>query len=465
VPDDEDETRPPDETGEALRSEFIIETMERRSNIMLVDDTNIILESVKRVPAHVSQRVILPHQPYEVPPRQDKRDPRSVTADGIAALRSLEQPGLVRALVKGYQGVSPQAAREIVSRALGRTDARIDEDVPWDTLAACMRELFTDAPEPTLVPGDEQPRAYAPYRLTHIAGAQPQPGMSAALEAFYAARETLTDHRQRRDAVQQQLDATRQRLQQQLTQMQRELEHVENVDYLRWEGEMIFAFLHTLEPGQTTLDVEGHTITLDPEHSPVENAQARFQTYQRAHSGRESLHERLRETRARLDGLEQLAALLAMSDEREQIDQLAQEAEEQGYIKPAGKPGKKKRAVRRKPLHLVSSDGIDVYVGRSSAQNEDVTFRIGRPDDVWLHVRTIPGAHVIVRSSGDDVPERTLAEAAGLAAYFSPSRHEAAVDVDMARRSRVRRVPGGTPGLVTYRAERTLHVPPLPPWS
>jgi predicted ribosome quality control (RQC) complex YloA/Tae2 family protein len=84
---------------------------------------------------------------------------------------------------------------------------------------------------------------------------------------------------------------------------------------------------------------------------------------------------------------------------------------------------------------------------------------------VWLHVRTIPGAHVIVRSSGDDVPERTLAEAAGLAAYFSPSRHEAAVDVDMARRSRVRRVPGGTPGLVTYRTERTLHVPPLPPWS
>jgi predicted ribosome quality control (RQC) complex YloA/Tae2 family protein len=166
--------------------------------------------------------------------------------------------------------------------------------------------------------------------------------------------------------------------------------------------------------------------------------------------------------------MEQLIALLDVADEREQIDQIAAEAEEQGFLAPSDKlkSGKKKRPpARRKPLHLVSSDGFDIYVGRSGVQNDEVTFRIGRPDDLWLHVRTIPGAHVIVRSRGGDVPARTLHEAAGVAAYFSGARTEASVDVEISRRRQVRKIRGAPPGLVTYRAEQTIRVPPLPPWG
>jgi predicted ribosome quality control (RQC) complex YloA/Tae2 family protein len=113
----------------------------------------------------------------------------------------------------------------------------------------------------------------------------------------------------------------------------------------------------------------------------------------------------------------------------------------------------------------VSGEGFDIYVGRSAAQNDEVTFRIGRPDDVWLHVRGIPGAHVIVRNGGQDIPEQTLREAGGVAAYFSGARNEPAVDIELSYRRHVRKVPGGTPGLVTYRVERTLRVAPLPPWA
>jgi predicted ribosome quality control (RQC) complex YloA/Tae2 family protein len=299
------------------------------------------------------------------------------------------------------------------------------------------------------------------------------PSINQALETFYAARETLTTHHQRRDAVQQQLETARQRLDHQHSQIVNELEHVEDLERLRWEGEMIFAFLHTLTPGQTTLEVEGHTIELQADQSPVEQAQARFRRYQRARTGRASLQERLQETEARIAGLEQLSALLEVAEERDQIEQIAYEAEEQGYIAAPGK-GKKERAkqdrqkrrfARRKPLRLVSSDGYDIYVGRSAAQNIEVTFRIGRPDDLWLHVRVIPGAHVIVRSGGHEVPATTLREAAGLAAYFSRARAESTVEVDISRRKLVRKAAVGPPGLVTYRAERTLKVPPLPPWA
>ncbi|NJK80873.1 MAG: DUF814 domain-containing protein, partial [Chloroflexaceae bacterium] len=349
------------------------------------------------------------------------------------------------------------------------------DDLPWDSIAACLRALSTNPWEPSLAcSGDTgQPHAYAPYWLTQLPGAQPQTSISAALETYYAAREQITDHRQRRDAIEQQLETSRERLQHQLAQIMRELERTTDVEYLRWEGEMIFAFLHGIAPGQTSLDVEGKAIALDPGRSSVEQAQERFNTYTRARSGRETLQTRRQQTEVQLAGLEQIAALLTVATEREQIDQLALEAAEQGYLPSTAQNERqkkqqavaRKRLARRKPLHLVSSDGYDIYVGRSAAQNAEVTFKVGRPDDLWLHVRAIPGAHVIIRSGGREVPEPTVREAAGLAAYFSKAHTEAMVDVEISHRRHVRKIPGAAPGLVTYRAERTIRVPPLPPWG
>ncbi len=457
-----------------LRCELIIEPMERHSNIILVDDNNLILDSIKRVTPRMSQRVILPRQVYEVPPCQQKRDPRMATATDIAAtLAETGERMLARALVAAYRGVSPQVAREVIYRGSGTADTAVQAALPWEQLATELRAILSAVWIPTLVPGPEQPQAYAPYALTYLPGATPQPTISVALETFYAPRETVTAHQQRRAAVQQQFAAVRERLQHQHQQLLKELERVRNLEHMRWEGEMIFAFLHTLTPGQSMLEVEGQQITLDPHRNPVEAAQARFRAYEKAKQGLAGIPERCRATEHALAGLEQLTALLDVADTREQIDQIAQEAAEQGYTlswstrtqhKRQDRPDHRRRVRRLKPLHLVSSDGLDIYVGRSSEQNAEVTFRIGRPDDLWLHVRTIPGGHVIVRTTGSDVPERTLQEAAGLAAYFSRVRTERAVEVDLAHRRLVRKVPGGPPGLVTYRAERTLRVAPIPPW-
>lgn len=456
-----------------LRCELIIEPMERRSNIILIDDNNLILDSIKRVTPQMSQRVILPRQVYEAPPRQHKRDPHMATASDMATLAETGERMLAQALVAAYRGVSPQVAREVIYRGSGTPDTAVQAALPWEQLATELRAILSAVGAPTLVPGPEQPLAYAPYALTHLPGATLQPTISVALETFYAPRETVTAHQQRRAAVQQQFAAVRERLQHQHQQLLKELERVRNLEHMRWEGEMIFAFLHTLTPGQASLEVEGQQITLDPHRNPVEAAQARFRAYEKAKQGLAGIPERCRATEHALAGLEQLAALLDIADTREQIDQIAQEAAEQGYTrslptntqhKRQDRPGRQRGVRRLKPLHLVSSDGLDIYVGRSSEQNAEVTFRIGRPDDLWLHVRTIPGAHVIVRTTGSDVPERTLQEAAGLAAYFSRVRTEHAVDVDLAHRRLVRKVPGGPPGLVTYRAERTLRVAPIPPW-
>lgn len=449
-----------------LRSELVIEPMDRRSNIILVDDDNIILDSIKRVTPRMSQRVVLPRHAYELPPRQEKGDPRTATAAGLEQLTSAGNPDLVKAIVSAYRGVSPQAAREVVFRALGTTSATVSADLPWYSLALRLRELFTAPWQPTLVLSADGPLAYAPYQITHLAGATPQPGISAALATFYAARESLVDHRQRRAALTQQFASARDRLQRQIDQLNSELVRARQLERLRWEGEMIFAFLHSLTPGQTSLQVEGETINLEPERSPVEQAQERFRAYDKAKSALTGVPERLNAADIRLQGLEQLAALLGFADTYDQIEQIEAEAIEQGYLSPPQTARRQpRRSSRLKPLRLVSHDGYEIFVGRTANENVDVTFRIGQPDDLWLHVRIIPGAHVIIKTGGREVPERTLYQAASVAAYFSQARAETQVAVDISRRKRVRKVPGGPPGLVTYQAERTLRVAPAPPWS
>lgn len=460
-----DEQRLPPEA--LLRCDLAIEPQDRRSNIILVDDDNLILDSIKRVTPRMSSRVIMPRQVYEVPPPPAKRDPTRATAAGIEALTATGQGDLAKALVAAYRGLSPQAAREVVFRALGRAQARLDEALPHYTIAARLRELFTEPAAPSLVPGPDGPAAYAPYALTHMPGAEPVSSISEALEAFYSAREALTGHSQRREALTQQLAAARARLERQRDQLAAELERARELERLRWEGEMIFAFLHELRPGQASLVVEGRTIALDPRQSPVEQAQERFRQYDKAKSALAGLPERLADVEARIAGLDELAAMLALSDEFAQIEQIALEAEELGYLREHPDPvaaRRRARAPKLRPLQLRSSDGLEIFVGRSARQNEEVTFRIGRADDLWLHARNIHGAHVIVRAGGREVPEATVLEAAGLAAHFSQARDEPAVEVDLCRRALVRRVPGGPPGLVTYHAERTVRVAPRAPW-
>lgn len=447
---------------QTLRCELIIEAMERRGNIILVGNDNIILESARHVTPRISRRPVQTHEPYELPPRQDKRDPRHASAEGVRALLESAETDLARALVGAYRGLSPLAAREAVYRATGQAAAQLAPELPWAAVAEAVRALWT-APWLPCLAAEAGPLAFAPYLLTHLAPVQPQPSISAALETFYATREQLTSHQQRRDTVRHQLEEARERLDRQRRLLAEEMARANDMDRLRWEGEMIYGFLHLIAPGQASLVVEGRAIALDPQRTPVENAQERFHAYDKAKSALTGVPDLLRAVETRLAGLQETLTLLELAEGFEQIEAIAAEAVEQGYVReqPAGR--KKQKIRRQPPLRVESSDGYTIYVGRSAGQNEHVTFKIGAHDDLWLHARGIPGGHVIIKSGGREVPEPTLREAAGLAAYFSQHRSESAVDVEIARRSQVRRIPDAPAGLVNYRADRTIRVAPRPP--
>jgi predicted ribosome quality control (RQC) complex YloA/Tae2 family protein len=405
----------------------------------------------------------VPRAVYVAPPKPggvfQRRDPRTVTPNGIAVLDNGDERDLGKAIIGAYAGVSPQQAREVCVRALGRPAVQLDPGLPFAAIADALRGLWTEPFAPSLAYQDDAPIAFAPYRMAQYPDVRPVASISAALETYYAAADQISAHAQRRDALAQRLNDVRERVQRQYEALSRELVRAEALDQLRWEGEMIFAYLHELQPGQTTLHVEGKTIKLNPERTPVENAQARFREYDKAKGALAGVPERLAATEGQLQYLDETLTLLELAEGFDAITTIEREVEEQGLIKTSGKA---MRGARTAPLRLRSSDGAVILVGRSAGQNEEVTFKLARPDDLWLHVRDQPGAHVVIQTTGAP-SDRTLAEAAGLAVYFSKARGSTAAEVIVTQRRNVRKIAGGPPGLVSYRNEQAIRAEPLAP--
>jgi predicted ribosome quality control (RQC) complex YloA/Tae2 family protein len=202
-------------------------------------------------------------------------------------------------------------------------------------------------------------------------------------------------------------------------------------------------------------------IPLDPDKSPAENAQAYFTRYRKAQRAAEGGPARLEVVTLALQDLDQLETDLDLADSRPAIDEVRAALIEAGHVRSKRK--KTPKPARSQPLSLTSPDGFALLVGRNSRQNDEVTFRRAQGADWWFHARGVPGAHVIVRAQGKELPPATIRQAAELAAHFSRLRNEAKVAVDYTRRRYVRRIPRAAPGLVTYTHVQTIHVAPRGP--
>ena len=231
---------------------------------------------------------------------------------------------------------------------------------------------------------------------------------------------------------------------------------------LKTAGELIYAHLWQIEPGQALLEIDGASIPLDPGLTANENAQGYFERYRKAQSAEAQLPDLVEESQTEIAYLDQLATLIAQAPGFSELEALAAELAELAAPDPAARP--KKTTTPRRPKALVDANGNSVYVGRSGPQNELVTFDIAGPDDTWLHARGVGGSHVVIRWRFADSREATdtVEAAAALAAWYSAARESGRVEVDVASRRHVRKIKGARPGMVTYRNERTIRVQPAP---
>jgi predicted ribosome quality control (RQC) complex YloA/Tae2 family protein len=477
------------QTETLTRSGFrlIIEAISQFSNLILVDDRNLVLDATRRVSSEQNRtRVTLPHHPYQPPPSQPKRMLDDVDElAGLAALESGAGPTIWQSLVLAFAGLGPVTAREIVFRATGDAKTRIPPDsAARRALAGPLVEALASVVEPVLhgaftssvalAPDSANAGSasreiveFAPYALTHLIHWEARPSLSCAAEEYYRQTRGIRAVDVARRAARVAIAAERALAEKKRDSLRRALEGTSRADGWRQQGELLLAHSSAIPRGASTFQADGLDLELDPRLSAVENAQQIFRRYRKAKAALREVPGLLEEVEARLRYLEEVAALAEIADTSDALRAIQSDTRPRRSTPVASRRPRRVARPADAVLRLRTSGQRELLVGRSALQNDAVTFDLGRPDDVWLHARGCPGAHVILRAADGKPSAAELVEAAQVAAYYSANRGATKVTVDWTNRKNVRRSAKATPGLVTYTGEISLVVTPAsrPPLS
>jgi len=451
---------------------IIVEPMPRRSNLIVVRDGKI-MDCMYRVGADENRyRVILPNHPYEPPPPfQNRIDPTQATLADIDRMLETAKKGsdkLVKLLPRSLYGFSPVLAKEVVFRAFGDLDVTVestDSSALLDALQTVVQPLNDREWQPGIAEQDGVTVAYSIYPMTYLDGWHPVDSISEAMNSYYGINEGPDAYNEAKKPVQAAIDEGKIKYRAKLESLESGLKDDSEREQLQQSGELILAYQYGIESGQTELvaqyEVDGPelVIKLDPELTPLENAQRYFDRYNRAKRALDAVPELIEEATQDLRYVEQLESDLDMAASWPEIDDVIRELRKMGLIDRDKKMRQIGGGNRTAPMRF-TPDGYVIWLGRNSRQNEEVTFKKANPQDLWLHARDVAGAHVVIRDDGRRIPEELVEKAASVAAYYSKARDEASVIVDVTHIKYVKGIKGAGPGMVTYRNERTVTVTP-----
>ena len=462
-----------DELGEPGRRKLVAECMGRYSNLILLDGQDRIIDCLRRVDMEMSEkRQVLPGLFYHLPPAQEKADPLAIDPEGFDRLLWEANPDREASqfLLDSFFGVSPLVCREIANRAGG--------DMPVGDRAAALKDAFFTWQErvnaggfqPCMLSRDGKPSDYSYFPIQQYGGSmerQSWDAFSPMLDAFYETREQIERVRQRGQDLHRAASNARDRARRKLALQEKEYAQTQDRDRLRISGELITANLYRMERGQTILRAQNYydpdcveiEIPLDPLLTPQQNAAKYFKQYNKAKTAEIYLTEQMAAARRERDWLESVLDELTRAETEQDFLDIRRELQEAGYLKGAA-PGKKgPRRGPSRPRAFRSSGGFRILVGRSNTQNDQLV-REAFKSDYWFHTQRIHGSHVILCTEGQEPDERSMTEAATLAAYFSQGREGGQVAVDYTHVRNVKKPNGARPGMVVYDPYQTAYVTP-----
>lgn len=461
------------ELGDLCRKYLIIELMGKHSNIIFCDDQNMIIDSIKHISGMVSSvREVLPGREYFIPKTQDKAELLETKQSEIGAVLTAKNMPLYKAVYCGFTGLSPCVAYELCYRAAVDSDKAVS-DLSAAELEQISHQLYALSEDikdghfmPNVVYENKQPKEYAATRLTSYSDENTRTfaTVSGLLEYYYAEKNMITRIRQRsvdlRRIVQTALERNVKKYDLQLKQ----LSDTEKREKYRIYGELLNTYGYGVEAGATSFEALNYydnqmiTIPLDPTLSTGENAKKYFEKYQKLKRTYEALTTLTADTKAEIEHLSSISTSLDIALKEEDLVQIKEELIESGYIKrKGGARGKQRREkVTSKPFHYVSSDGYHIYVGKNNYQNEDLTFKFATGNDWWFHAKGIPGSHVVVKTNGEELPDRVFEEAGKLAAHYSQARGQEKVEIDYTQKKNVKKPNGSKPGFVVYYTNYSL---------
>ena len=460
-----------DELGDICKKRLIIEIMGKHSNIIFCDESGRIIDSIKHVPDHIiSVRELLPGRTYFIPDTMEKLDPLTVIMDEFVSVLKDKPMPVAKAIYTSFTGISPVVAEEIcylagIESRMGANDFSEDLLIHlYKQFSYYMEDVRNGDFTPVIYYDGETPKEFSALPLTHFNSYEFEDfsSISLILSSYYATKNTLTRIRQKgadlRHVVQTALERNRKKFDLQ----NRQIQDTENREKFRIYGELINAYGYGLEVGTKELEClnyytnENVKIPLDPTMTPQENSQKYFAKYNKQKRTYEALTELIQETSDDIKYLESISNALDIALSEPDLAQIKEELIQSGYVRR--KFTKKKVKLTSKPLHYISGDGYHMYVGKNNLQNDELTFQFANGNDWWFHAKGTAGSHVIVKTNGDELPDRTFEEAGRLAAHYSKNRGNDKVEIDYIEKKHVKKPNGGKPGFVVYYTNYSLMI-------
>ena len=450
------------ELGDSVDLRLAVELMGRSSNLVLIGADGRIIDCPRRMDfGGDAERVLLPGMKYRLPPPQKKPLVMTLSAEERRSIISGFEPEkpIDKSLMDAFSGLSPLICREIAARCQGEVVL-----LP-QALDAFIETVKAGELTPTMTSKDGRPTDISFMRLCQYGSEYEQqsfPSFSELLDAYYSRREKLERRRRRAKELSRLVKTNRDRIAKKLALQREELLRTEDREQKRRSAELLTANLYRVKKGDRSVTVENYyennepcTISLDSLNTPQHNLTAMFKEYNKLKAARSHL------TQLIADGEERLSYLNSVLDETERAETEADLAEirrellDLGYIKKQ-KNAKPEKCKKQGPLRFVSDDGFEILVGRNNTQNDELSCKLGRRSDIWLHTKSVHGSHVIISTYGENPPERTLLQAASLAVYYSQAREGGKTPVDYTELRYVKKPAGALPGKVIYTEQRTL---------
>ena len=463
-----------DEMGDHVEKKLVCELMGRTCNLYLLSPEGRIIDCLRRIGLDESaKRAALPGLMYQYPDAITKADPRGYEKQDYVNL--LSAPGadlLCDRLMDSLGGLSPLVCREAALFAAGSTDARIfglDVNAVADRLHLFFTEHLNHPTPYYYAQADGTPKQFAFCPILQYGSCQRAESFGQLLDMYYTVRDRKDAMRQKGQAVRKTVQNLCTRLTRKLAIQEKELTATYDRERLRQLGDIVTANIHKIKKGQTLVRCEDFydeemkeiDIPISPILSPQLNAAKFYKDYAKLKNAEKELTKQIELGETELTYLKSVLEELDRAQTEAELEEIRRELQEGGYLK--ADPGKRKmKQGKLPPMRFESTDGYPIYVGRNNRQNDELTFRLARKDDLWCHASKVHGSHVIISCGGTTPPDDTITQAAQLTAYYSEHKGGQNLPVDVTPVKQVKKPANGKPGMVIYHSYRTAIVNPYP---
>jgi len=466
------------EMGDMVERNLIIEIMGKHSNIILTDENQKILDSIKHITHETSSvREVLPGKKYILPPSQDKTNPLDENFESfVSKLRKTDGLKIFQFIYKTYTGISPFFASEICFCAGINGDdytAQID-DIQcknlYNTFSDVMDNIKNCNYSPEIITDNKKVIDFSAFESKQYSSLEKNKfdSISKLLESFYATKDNSYRIQQKAHDMRRVVINNLERCAKKKDIQLKTIRDTEDMEIWRLKGELLTANIYAVEKGMKNISVINYydenmseiNIALDENLNPSENAQKYYNKYSKAKRTLSAIEIQKKQNDDEIEYLESVLTYIDSAENEAEINELKAELVSEGFMKNKNTSKNKGQKIKKvKPLHFISSDGYEIMVGRNNIQNDELTIKTARNSDMWLHTKNIPGSHVIIFTKGNtDIPDTTLLEAANLAAYYSKGKNDHNVAVDYTLRKNIKKPNGAKPGMVIYETNYTVYI-------